>query len=106
MDGSSPGILFGGDAWGGAHLEGSVALTLCRSPAVAALRSSGDLEDGEELVDKTDLVFDVRLAWSGALSRIFITTEMIYVGNDAIPVEKVVVFDEAQRAWTREQAAN
>jgi Uncharacterized conserved protein (DUF2075) len=29
-----------------------------------------------------------------------------YVGNDAIPVEKVVVFDEAQRAWTREQAAN
>jgi schlafen family protein len=29
-----------------------------------------------------------------------------YVGNEAIPVEKVVVFDEAQRAWTREQAAN
>jgi hypothetical protein len=29
-----------------------------------------------------------------------------YVGNDDIPVEKVVVFDEAQRAWTREQAAN
>jgi Uncharacterized conserved protein (DUF2075) len=28
-----------------------------------------------------------------------------YVGNDAIPIEKVVVFDEAQRAWTREQAA-
>jgi hypothetical protein len=29
-----------------------------------------------------------------------------YVGNDEIPIEKVVVFDEAQRAWTREQAAN
>jgi hypothetical protein len=29
-----------------------------------------------------------------------------YVGNDDIPVEKVVVFDEAQRAWTREQAAS
>ena len=29
-----------------------------------------------------------------------------YLGNDDIPVEKVVVFDEAQRAWTREQAAN
>jgi hypothetical protein len=29
-----------------------------------------------------------------------------YVGNDAIPAEKVVVFDEAQRAWTREQAAS
>jgi hypothetical protein len=29
-----------------------------------------------------------------------------YVGNSSIPVEKVVVFDEAQRAWTREQAAN
>jgi hypothetical protein len=28
-----------------------------------------------------------------------------YVGNDEIPAEKVVVFDEAQRAWTREQAA-
>src|SRR5580658_5983922 len=28
-----------------------------------------------------------------------------YVGNDDIPDEKVVVFDEAQRAWTREQAA-
>ena len=28
-----------------------------------------------------------------------------YVNNAAIPVEKVVVFDEAQRAWTREQAA-
>jgi hypothetical protein len=28
-----------------------------------------------------------------------------YVGNNAIPIEKVVVFDEAQRAWTREQAA-
>jgi hypothetical protein len=28
-----------------------------------------------------------------------------YVGNDEIPVEKVVVFDEAQRAWTRKQAA-
>ncbi len=28
------------------------------------------------------------------------------VGNDDIPVEKVVVFDEAQRAWTREQAAS
>jgi hypothetical protein len=29
-----------------------------------------------------------------------------YVGNEDTPVEKVVVFDEAQRAWTREQAAN
>ncbi|WP_236656847.1 DUF2075 domain-containing protein [Acidisarcina polymorpha] len=29
-----------------------------------------------------------------------------YVGNDSIPTEKVVVFDEAQRAWTREQAAS
>jgi hypothetical protein len=28
-----------------------------------------------------------------------------YVGNDDVPVEKVVVFDEAQRAWTREQTA-
>ena len=29
-----------------------------------------------------------------------------YVGNNAIPIEKVVVFDEAQRAWTKEQAAS
>lgn len=29
-----------------------------------------------------------------------------YVGNNEIPVEKVVVFDEAQRAWTRKQAAS
>jgi hypothetical protein len=29
-----------------------------------------------------------------------------YVGNGDIPIEKVVVFDEAQRAWTREQAAS
>lgn len=29
-----------------------------------------------------------------------------YVGNSASPIEKVVVFDEAQRAWTREQAAS
>jgi hypothetical protein len=29
-----------------------------------------------------------------------------YVGNHDIPVEKVVVFDEAQRAWTRQQAAS
>jgi hypothetical protein len=29
-----------------------------------------------------------------------------YVGNSDIPVEKVVVFDEAQRAWSREQAAS
>lgn len=29
-----------------------------------------------------------------------------YVGNAEIPVEKVVVFDEAQRAWTRKQAAS
>jgi hypothetical protein len=28
-----------------------------------------------------------------------------YVATDDIPVEKVVVFDEAQRAWTRQQAA-
>jgi hypothetical protein len=29
-----------------------------------------------------------------------------YVGNDSTPLEKVVVFDEAQRAWTRKQAAS
>jgi hypothetical protein len=29
-----------------------------------------------------------------------------YVGNSTIPLEKVVVFDEAQRAWTRKQAAS
>ena len=29
-----------------------------------------------------------------------------YVGNDDIPIEKVVVFDEAQRAWTRQQATS
>ena len=29
-----------------------------------------------------------------------------YVGNEEIPLERVVVFDEAQRAWTRDQAAN
>jgi hypothetical protein len=29
-----------------------------------------------------------------------------YVGNHSIPLEKVVVFDEAQRAWTRKQAAS
>ena len=29
-----------------------------------------------------------------------------YVGNRSIPLEKVVVFDEAQRAWTRKQAAS
>ncbi|HTF63018.1 MAG TPA: DUF2075 domain-containing protein, partial [Edaphobacter sp.] len=29
-----------------------------------------------------------------------------YVGNNDIPVEKVVVFDEAQRAWTRKQASS
>ena len=29
-----------------------------------------------------------------------------YVGNNDIPAEKVVVFDEAQRAWTRQQAAS
>jgi hypothetical protein len=28
-----------------------------------------------------------------------------YVGNEDIPTEKVVVFDEAQRAWTRQQAS-
>lgn len=28
-----------------------------------------------------------------------------YVGNDRVPVEKVVVFDEAQRAWTQAQAS-
>jgi hypothetical protein len=28
-----------------------------------------------------------------------------YVANQDVPVEKVVVFDEAQRAWTREQAS-
>ena len=29
-----------------------------------------------------------------------------YVANGDIPIEKVVVFDEAQRAWTRQQAAS
>ena len=29
-----------------------------------------------------------------------------YVGNDDIPTEKVAIFDEAQRAWTKEQIAN
>lgn len=29
-----------------------------------------------------------------------------YVGKNDIPIEKVVVFDEAQRAWTREQASS
>ena len=29
-----------------------------------------------------------------------------YVGNNAVPLEKVVVFDEAQRAWTRQQTAS
>lgn len=29
-----------------------------------------------------------------------------YVGNKDVPIEKVVVFDEAQRAWTREQASD
>lgn len=29
-----------------------------------------------------------------------------YVGNHTVPLEKVVVFDEAQRAWTRKQAAS
>ncbi len=29
-----------------------------------------------------------------------------YVGNNEVPSEKVVVFDEAQRAWTREKATD
>jgi hypothetical protein len=29
-----------------------------------------------------------------------------YVGNKDVPIEKVVVFDEAQRAWTRKQASS
>jgi hypothetical protein len=29
-----------------------------------------------------------------------------YLSNTSAPVEKVVVFDEAQRAWTQEQASN
>ena len=29
-----------------------------------------------------------------------------YVGNNKIPTEKVVIFDEAQRAWTQEQIAS
>jgi hypothetical protein len=29
-----------------------------------------------------------------------------YIGNKAAPLERVVVFDEAQRAWTRSQAAS
>ena len=29
-----------------------------------------------------------------------------YVGNEDVPTEKVVIFDEAQRAWTKEQIRN
>ena len=29
-----------------------------------------------------------------------------YVGNEDVPTEKVVIFDEAQRAWTKEQIVN
>jgi hypothetical protein len=29
-----------------------------------------------------------------------------YLANEDVPIEKVVVFDEAQRAWTREQTAS
>lgn len=29
-----------------------------------------------------------------------------YVGNEDVPTEKVAIFDEAQRAWTKEQIAN
>jgi hypothetical protein len=29
-----------------------------------------------------------------------------YVGTGEVPIEKVIVFDEAQRAWTREQASS
>ncbi len=29
-----------------------------------------------------------------------------YVGNEDVPTEKVVIFDEAQRAWTKEQIKN
>lgn len=29
-----------------------------------------------------------------------------YVGNDDIPTEKVAIFDDAQRAWTKDQIAN
>lgn len=29
-----------------------------------------------------------------------------YVGNNDVPTEKVAIFDEAQRAWTKEQIAN
>lgn len=29
-----------------------------------------------------------------------------YVGNDDIPTEKVAIFDEAQRAWSKDQIAN
>ena len=29
-----------------------------------------------------------------------------YVGNNDVPIEKVVVFDEAQRAWSRDQASS
>ena len=29
-----------------------------------------------------------------------------YVGNDDIPTEKVAIFDEAQRAWTKDQISN
>lgn len=29
-----------------------------------------------------------------------------FVGNDNVPIERVVIFDEAQRAWNRQQAAS
>lgn len=29
-----------------------------------------------------------------------------YVGNEDVPTEKVVIFDEAQRAWTKDQISN
>lgn len=29
-----------------------------------------------------------------------------YVGNNSVPTEKVVIFDEAQRAWTKEQISS
>lgn len=29
-----------------------------------------------------------------------------YINNQAAPLERVVIFDEAQRAWTRDKAAN
>lgn len=52
------------------------------------------------------------IAKSEALRRVSSFIQIIhhyrdaYVGNNDVPTEKVAIFDEAQRAWTKEQIAN